>query len=219
VDGNAIRVLSRVFNVQQPADSSAGKAKLWKLALENLPAGKAADYNQALMDLGARICTPRSPNCAGCPLAVECKARRLGIQEQRPVKGKEKVIPMRHFVAAAILQKGEVLVVQRPSRGLLAGMWEFPNLETKRSPRLGLRRIVRDSLGLDLQSSRRLGEYDHAYSHFRVRLQAFEIKLNGTRPQVRGGRIAAWVRPAALSKLPMGKLDRTLANELIKNGN
>jgi A/G-specific adenine glycosylase len=212
VDGNAMRVLARVFNVAQPADTSAGRARLCQLATEHLPAGRAADYNQALMDLGARVCTPRAPKCASCPLAAICDARRLGIQEQRPVKSKDQAAPLRKFSAAVIWQAGKVLVLQRPARGLLAGMWEFPNIQA--SGKAGLRRMLGKDLGLDLTIGQRLGTYDHAYSHFRARLQVFEIRMNGTRPAIKTKRKLAWKSPGALSSLPMGKLDRTVADGL-----
>jgi A/G-specific adenine glycosylase len=212
VDGNAMRVLARVFNVTEPADTSAGRVRLWQLATKHLPAGRAADYNQALMDLGARVCTPRAPKCANCTLNSICDARQLGIQELRPVKSKDQAAPLRKFSAAVIWQAGKVLVLQRPSSGLLAGMWEFPN--TRANGRVGLKRMLDKHLGLDLAVGQRLGMYDHAYSHFRARLQVFEIRMNGTRPAIKTKRKLAWKSPGALSSLPMGKLDRTVADEL-----
>lgn len=217
VDGNTMRVLARVFNVSTPIDSTAGKARMWQLAAEHLPPGRAADYNQALMDLGAQVCTPRSPKCKACPVAGDCKARALGLQERRPVKAKSKVAPLRHFAAAVIWQRGEVLVLQRPASGLLAGMWEFPNVLVGKAARISLRRMLSKDLGLDLALQERLGVYDHAYSHFRARLHVYETKLNGVRPKVVSERKLAWIGPGALLTLPMGKLDRSVANDLLNH--
>lgn len=216
VDGNAIRVLARLFNVDLPADSGAGKKRFWELAAEHLPPGRAAEYNQALMDLGAEVCTPRQPKCGICPLEADCRAKALGIQEQRPVKGAAQETPLREFAAAVIRQRGEVLLVQRPANGLLGGMWEFPNtlLSSSRRAKDGLRRSLRNEFDFDFPIDRRLGIYEHAYSHFRARLQVYDCPLNGKRPKASPQRVQRWLKPRVLSELPMGKLDRQIANAL-----
>lgn len=219
VDGNAIRVLARVFNVKLPADSSAGKKRFWELAAEHLPPGRAAEYNQALMDLGAQICTPRNPKCAVCPLAAECSAKVLGIQEQLPVKTAAKETPLREFAAAVIHQRGQVLLVQRPANGLLGGMWEFPNtvLSSPGRAKGGLRRSLRNEFDFNFPIDKRLGVYEHAYSHFRARLQVYDCPLNGKRPKANARRVQRWLKPSALSKLPMGKLDRQIADAVLES--
>lgn len=219
VDGNAIRVLSRVFNVSKPVDSASGKQQIWVLAAQYLPSGRAAEYNQALMDLGARVCSPRSPKCLVCPVASECVSRRIGIQEQRPVQSEAKQIPMRQFAAAVIWQAGKVLVVQRPASGLLAGMWEFPNLQLRQSgAKAQLAREMKKRFDVNIQLQGRTGVYERTYSHFHARLQVYESKLNGVRPMLRGEQQAAWVKPKKLAALPMGKLDRSVANSLLNDG-
>ncbi len=218
VDGNAIRVLARVFDVGLLADSGAGKKHFWELAAEHLPPGRAAEYNQALMDLGAEICTPRQPKCNVCPLESNCLAKGLGIQELRPVKTIAKEAPLRQFAAVVIRQRGEVMLVQRPSAGLLGGMWEFPNtiLSSPRRAKDGLRRALRNEFDFDVAISERLAVYEHAYSHFRARLQVYDCRLSGKRPKIKTGRPQRWLKPRALSDLPMGKLDRQIANALVE---
>jgi len=218
VDGNAIRVLARIFDVELPADSGAGKKRFWELAAEYLPPGRAADYNQALMDLGAQVCTPRQPKCGVCPLKSNCRARTLGIQEQRPVKAAAKEIPLREFAAAVIRQRGEVLLVQRPASGLLGGMWEFPNtlLSSSRRGKNTLRRSLRNEFDFDFNINKRLDIYEHTYSHFRARLQVYDCPLNGKRPKAKPPRPQRWLKTSALSELPMGKLDRQIANALVE---
>jgi len=126
IDGNLRRVLTRYFNIDEDIHSSKGEQALWKLAIEHLPRGHAGEYNQALMDLGATLCTPKSPDCPACPLDANCQARLLGIQEQRPLQLPKPAVP--HYqVTAAVIQKSEqVLITRRPPDGLLGGMWEFP---------------------------------------------------------------------------------------------
>ncbi|MEE3716048.1 A/G-specific adenine glycosylase [Tumidithrix elongata RA019] len=126
LDGNIRRVLSRLFDVVEPLGSSQGDRILWELARTHLPSGRAGDYNQAWMDLGATICTPRNPQCELCPLRSDCQAYGLGIQSDRPVPKPRKQIPQRSAVAAIILSGSKVLLTKRQEKGLLGGLWEFP---------------------------------------------------------------------------------------------
>ena len=218
VDGNTQRVLARLFDVNLPLGSSKGQQQLWALAAEHLPPGWAAEYNQALMDLGAEICTPRRPNCAVCPLAAECRAYAQGIQEQRPVKALVRRAPLRNFAAAVIQQRGQVLLVKRPASGLLAGMWEFPNtgLPSAKRAKSYLRQAIRKNLGIDLPLGEQMGVYEHAYSHFRAHVQVYVGRMNGKRPRVIAERPHRWLKLAEAEFLPMGKLDRRIANVLLE---
>ena len=211
VDGNAVRVLARLFDIALPIGSTAAQKQFWSLATEHLPAGRAADYNQALMDLGAQVCTPRQPRCGDCPLQAECRAAALGNQEHRPVKAKVKPLPRRHYAAAVIQQGGQVLVLQRPARGLLARMWEFPNAPGTKAT---LRKTLQQSLGQRMPLNRRLGKFRHSYSHFSVHLQVFHQALNGVRPKVQIQGKHKWLPIQQLDRLPMGKLDRLIAEAL-----
>ncbi|MEX2143644.1 MAG: A/G-specific adenine glycosylase [Anaerolineales bacterium] len=216
VDGNALRVLARLFDVAIPVGSAAAQKRFWQLAAEHLPRGRAADYNQALMDLGAKVCFPRRPNCAACPLQADCRSAALGTQEQRPTKTRRNPAPRRNFAAAVIEQRGKVLVMQRPAAGLLAGMWEFPNvpLRSRFNAKLALRKALSQTLGLALVFEQRLGEFEHAYSHFSVRLQVFHHPLNSVRPKVQTELTHKWLPLSQLGSLPMGRLDRRIADAL-----
>ncbi|MCW5876902.1 MAG: A/G-specific adenine glycosylase [Anaerolineales bacterium] len=210
VDGNAIRVLARLFDVDAPAGSSAAQKRFWQLAAEHLPPGRAAEYNQALMDLGASLCSPRRPRCNECPLAEVCQARELGIQELRPVRAARKAAPLRRMAAAVLRRGAQVLVARRPAEGLLGGLWEFPNLELQDG--LPAEAQLRAGLGLASPPAHGLGEFTHAYSHFRVELAAFLYAEDAAPPGVSPD--AVWVDIAELGELPMGKLDRGVANAL-----
>ncbi len=212
VDGNAVRVLARLFDVRQPVASSVGRERLWALAAENLPPGRAAEYNQALMDLGAQLCTPSNPDCPACPVKLECRAYALGIQEQRPVRGAARPMPLKHLAAAAIVRRGKALVLQRPEKGLLGGLWEFPNMEVK-APRNAKAKLVNLDLELPLSGGEFLGEFTHAYSHFRVQLQAFVFQANGP-GGLQTSQKHKWCYITRLGDLPMGKLDRSIAKAL-----
>jgi A/G-specific adenine glycosylase len=209
LDGNLRRVLARVFDVTQPADSPAGEERLWELAGAHLPEGRAGDYNQALMDLGATVCLPARPRCPLCPLTEMCRARQLGIQEERPVSSPKRPTP--HYVQAAgvIVRKGRVLLAKRPSHGLLGGMWEFPNGRVEGDPARGLAKALRGGYRLRVHGSEALGVIRHAYTHFKVTVHAFRTELVGAKT----GELK-WVRIAELDKYPMGRIDRQIARKL-----
>jgi A/G-specific adenine glycosylase len=217
LDGNIRRVLSRIFDVRQPARSKEGEALLWHLAASHLPAGRAGEYNQALMDLGSLICTPRQPDCAACPLNKTCLANSLGVQAERPVKPAKKSIP-HHIVSSAIIHRAEqVLIAQRPQQGLLGGLWEFPGgkIEPGEDLVTGLKREICEELGVEIEVGAAYGVYQHAYTHFRVTLHAFHCKLNGSQPQNLFHTNLAWTNLPSLAEYPMGKIDRQISNALV----
>jgi len=214
LDGNIRRVLSRVFDVSEPARSPQGERRLWELAASNLPPGRASDYNQALMDLGATICTPRDPDCPSCPINSLCKANALGIQELRPVLESKTGIP-HYTVTAAVIRQGEhVLIAQRPLNGLLGGLWEFPGGKLLPGEDLVscLQREICEELGVEINVGGSLGIYRHAYTHFRVTLHAFACTLhNGREPQPLQAHALRWITTSELEEYPMGKIDRQIA--------
>lgn len=222
VDGNIRRVLSRVFDVREPARSPKGEQVLWSLAESNLPQGRAGAYNQALMDLGSLICTSKNPDCGNCPIESYCQARALGIQEERPVKLPRKQIPHYIVTAAIIRRDGRVLLAQRPKDGLLGGLWEFPGgtlEDTDEDLTACLMREIREELGVGLQVGEPFGAYQHAYTHFKISLHAFLCALeDDAQPKNLESEALAWVRTSELEAYPMGKVDRQIAKKLMEEG-
>jgi A/G-specific adenine glycosylase len=217
LDGNIRRVLSRVYDVRHPARSKESEKELWKLAAAQLPPGRAGEYNQALMDLGSSICTPRQPDCPACPLIDNCRAYFLGVQTERPLKLETKPVP-HHIVGAAIIQRaGQVLIAQRPQDGLLGGLWEFPGgkIDSGEELAAGLKREICEELGVEIEVGAAYGIYQHAYTHFRVTLHAYLCQLNGRQPQKLYHTDLAWTDIPSLVDYPMGKLDRQISNALI----
>ena len=210
LDGNLRRVFARLYDVSEFADSPAGESILWGLAAKNLPKGKAGDYNQALMDLGATICLPKNPRCLLCPLMAVCKARENGTVDIRPVLKPKKGTP--HYVhAAGVVTRGRsVLLAKRPAEGLLAGMWEFPNGRVEGEPAEALTAALEAAYRLKVQRKEALGVIQHAYTHFKVTVHAFRcrpvsIPKNGN---------LKWVNFDDLEEYPMGKVDRQIARML-----
>lgn len=208
LDGNVKRVYARLFDVTEAVNSSKGEKLLWNIARESLPKGKAGDFNQALMELGATICAPKNPRCPVCPLRKMCRARRNGTQELRPVKGPKKETP--HYIHAAgmIVGDGKVLLAQRPSKGLLGGMWEFPNGRVDGDPARGVAKALRAGYSLKIRRKEALGVVRHAYTHFKVTVYVFRCDLLSM-PENEN---LKWVLPGDLNDFPMGKVDRQISN-------
>lgn len=210
LDGNLRRVFTRLFDVSEPADAPTGEKILWDLARENLPKGQAGDYNQALMDLGATICLPRNPRCLLCPLMEFCEARINGTQEQRPVLKPKKETPHYNNAAGVIIKDGKVLLAKRPSKGLLGGMWKFPNGRVDGEPAEELESILETGYRLKAQKGEALGTVQHAYTHFRVTVYAFRCEL----VSMSNEESLKWVSLTDLEDYPMGKVDRQIAKML-----
>jgi len=125
VDGNVERVVARLFAVK--GELPAARAQLYALADRITPGAQCGDFAQAMMDLGATICTPRNPNCAVCPLAQQCEARLEGRPELYPRKAAKAQKPKRQGYAYWLEHEGHVLLVRRPPKGLLGGMLALPS--------------------------------------------------------------------------------------------
>lgn len=132
VDGNVMRVLSRYFCLEDDIAKPATRVGIEKLAASLIPEGAAGDFNQALMELGALVCTPKSPGCLACPVLQHCEGRMAGKEHILPIKTKAKPPRPETRLAAIITGSGEhagrILVRQRPESGLLAQMWELPHV-------------------------------------------------------------------------------------------
>lgn len=222
VEGNVRRVISRLFNLTEPIRSPVSEREIWRLAQSHLPPGEACAYNQAWMDLGSLICTPKSPSCDSCPIAAYCQARLLKVQEDRPVRAPKKHVPHLIVAAAIIHQEDKVLIARRPVEGLLGGLWEFPGgtLEDKDADLSAcLVREIEEELGVSIVVDSFFGRYQHAYTHFKITLHAFLCQLADDRqPRCLACDDWRWVSLAELSQYPMGKVDRLIANRLMVEG-
>lgn len=169
VDGNVRRVLSRLYDLADP-----GAAELRELAAALVPAERPGDFNQALMELGATVCTPRSPRCDACPVASCCRALAAGTVAERPARRCARPVPEVAIGTAVVTTAdGRVLLVRRPEDGLLGGMWSFPEAELLpgEEPGAAAARAAR-AAGAVVGAGRALGEVLHAFTHRRVTYHA-----------------------------------------------
>ncbi len=218
VDANVRRVFARLFDVDTPLGAARTEKRLRALAESHLPPGRASEYNQALMDLGALVCTPRAPQCAACPLEALCLARARGVQQERPVRPARTKKPHHRVAAAVIWREGRVLLARRPEDGLLGGLWEFPGgkLQAGETYPAALRREIREELAADIEVGPALGTYRHAFTHFRITLRAYSCRLRpgSAPPQALEHSAIVWQPVEALDDFPMGKVDRQIARRL-----
>lgn len=218
VDGNVLRVFARLFALEAPIDTGAGRRAIEALTREHLPPGQASAYNQALMDLGAQVCTPRQPACTACPLRDLCRAYAQGDPTAYPRRQPKRPVPHYTVTAAVIRRDGQVLLAQRPPQGLLGNLWEFPGgkVEPGESLEDALQREIDEELTASVQVEAPFGVYRHAYSHFKVTLHAFLCRLTAGEPRPVVAQALRWVPIAALGEYPMGKIDRRIARRLQK---
>ena len=216
LDGNLRRVMARLLDLEIDPRLPEGGHRVRTWAESLLPSGQASAFNQALMDLGATICLPRSPRCSECPVQPWCLASEHGTQPLRPVRKLKKAIPKHQAAAGVLLRKGKVLIGRRPEDKLLGGLWEFPGgkLEAEESIETCLKRELREELDVEVKVGISLGAFDHAYTHFRITVHAFYTELVSGEPQALDHTELAWVDPADLVKYPMGKIDRAIARQL-----
>jgi A/G-specific adenine glycosylase len=210
VDGNARRVLMRLFAVTAAMDRPSTVRLVQTLAEKLVPESAPGDFNQALMDLANSPCTPRKPACSRCPLEECCRARREGTQEAIPRRPKRGRIPERLAVAALIRdRKGRLLVVQRPEKGLLSALWKLPGgfLREGESPAEGLIRTVREEVGVESEPQLPLGTVRHSYTHFHMILHVFAGRIVCGRPRPPLGGEMRWSAPEDLASLAFSKAE------------
>lgn len=196
LDGNVKRVLARLTDLPDSIDDAAVTDDLWDLAGELVRGKSPGDFNQALMELGANVCTPRRPTCDACPLTRYCAAFATGTQEQRPVRRAKKPVPHKEIVVAVIKRNGRYLIGKRPANGLLGGLWEFPGGKVDRAEdhARALIREVREELALHVTVGGLIACVTHAYTHFRVTLNVYACRAPHGTPQPNTHTQLRWVR-------------------------
>jgi len=202
LDGNVARVLCRVFGVRRDPSKRPTRNLLWRLAGALIPDGEARDFNQALMEHGALVCTPAGPRCARCPVRPLCAAHAKGLQEKLPVKVRRPRTIKHDIGVAVICERGRYLIQQRPDGALLAGLWEFPG--GKREPRESIaaciRRELREELGIEVEVGEEICRVDHGYTHYRLTLHVHRCRITRGRPQAHYAQRVRWTRPADFPK-------------------
>lgn len=211
LDGNVKRVLTRYHGVEGwPGDKSV-EDRLWDIAALETPGRHIADYTQAIMDLGATVCTRSKPLCERCPLAAHCYARIHGQQSELPTRKKSKQLPVRQTVLAIIENKrGEVLLLRRPPAGIWGGLWSLPECPSDEALPEWLNRCF----GSKVTTLTALQPLRHTFSHFHLDIHPYRAKLRANDVAVRDEH-TCWYRPDGQTRLgmaaPIAKLLSTLS--------
>jgi A/G-specific adenine glycosylase len=218
LDGNSIRVLTRLAAVDGNVSLISTRNRLQELADTLIAGSRPGDWNQAIMELGATVCTPRKPDCPGCPWRGPCRARRAGNPEPYPVKN---AAPPTRAVAHAVgiaVRNNAVLLVHRTHPRLLDGTWEFPGLEVpaREDPVLPLAAHLRAIWPGQPAVGKELATVRHTITHRRITVRAFAVTLD-VPPRNRKG-VRAWVRSGELGGYPVSSMTTKLMGVLEKAG-
>ena len=219
VDGNVARVLARLYAVEEDVKSTAAQKRLWQLAGELVPDDAPGDFNQALMELGATVCTP-VPRCEACPVVAACAARTAGRERELPVVGARAADadkPILRTVAAWVERRGRVLLARRRPEGLFGGLWELPQAED----RAALERLLRE-LGAPatLAGGAPIARHRQVLSHRRLAIEVVAAALAGrSTPRAAGPYDrAAWHPVRSVDALGLAASSRAILR-LLPSGN
>ena len=210
VDGNVKRVLARFHKTDLPINDP-GAGKVFKTAADAfLEKSKPGEFNQAMMELGALVCTPNNPRCHDCPLGKECRVFKEDVVNEYPRRIKKTPIPEFRIAAGVIWKKSRVLITQRKPEGLLGGLWEFPGgkIMNGETPSMACTREIREEVNLVVEAEERIARIRHAYSHFKIVMDVFRCTYRNGRIKLRGPVDFRWIRLHEIDRFPFPGANR-----------
>ncbi|PSN20509.1 A/G-specific adenine glycosylase [filamentous cyanobacterium CCP5] len=203
LDGNLKRVLARLIALEVPPQRAL--KQLWDLSEQLLDRQHPKDFNQAMMDLGATLCTRHRPACLLCPVRSHCRAYNLNVQSEIPMSEPRGPLPHKQIGVAVIWnEQGQILIDRRRQEGLLGGLWEFPGgkIEPQETVEACICREIKEELGIDIAVEERLIAVDHAYSHFKVTLNVHHCRHLSGEPQPLECDEVRWIELAEIDEYP-----------------
>ena len=216
LDGNVRRVLARLK--AHPVSPARDQALFWQWSNALLDRRRPRDFNQALMDLGATVCTPRHPNCRRCPWIGDCAAYAAGDPTRWPVTDDRKPLPFQVIGVGVVLNAGgDVLIDQRLEEGLLGGLWEFPGGKQEEGEAISacIARELREELSIEVRVGEELICIDHAYSHKKLRFVVHLCTWLSGDPQPLASQQVRWVRPSDLADYPFPAANARIIEALL----
>ncbi len=216
LEANSQRVLSRLFGRRQDPRQGPARRWLWQAAELLLPDSHVGEFNQALMELGALVCTPAAPRCDACPLAAHCQAYRQGEQETIPARAAAPATTMVREAAVVIRRAGRVLLLQRPATGRWANLWEFPHapLRDDETPAAAAVRLALELTGLDVRLGPELLTFRHGVTRYLITLVCFEAESATGKYHSSFYPRGLWLRPKELAGYPVSAPHRRLAERV-----
>ena len=220
VDGNVKRVLARLFQIEPPVNASSGHKDFRESAQALLDIEQPGTFNQAMMELGATVCTLANPDCSSCPLSAFCCSLKNQTVNEYPKRLQAKPIP-EHHIAVGVIRKGNrVLITQRKPEGLLGGLWEFPGgkLKEGETAEETCIREIKEEVNLNVEVTDFVTTVRHAYSHFKIVMDVFECEYISGRVKRRGSADHRWVTFDQLKSFPFPKANNKFIPLLRNSG-
>ena len=215
LEANTVRVLSRLTAFAGDTASTAGQRHLWSVAEAILPHARAGAFNQALMELGSEICTPRDPACALCPVSALCPTRELGLQKTIPA-AKKRTAYEEVTEAAIVIRRGRAVLVRQCLPGeRWAGLWDFPRFalaagESERPEEIAAK--IADLTGVTALPQERLATIKHGVTRFRITLHCYAARyVSARRAKAHRGAALRWLEPGELQALPLSVTGRKIS--------
>ncbi|WP_254173278.1 A/G-specific adenine glycosylase [Planktothrix pseudagardhii] len=218
LDGNVKRVLARLRALSVPPAKSL--KSLWEWSDSLLDPDHPREFNQAIMDLGAMVCTPKAPNCSECPWKRHCQAYLLNLQSEIPMREISAPLPHKMIGVAVIWnQQGQILIDKRPAKGLLGGLWEFPGgkLEAGETLEECIKREIQEELAIEIEVKDHLITIEHAYTHFKVTLNVYHCRYMSGEPQPLECDEIRWVTLDEIEQFPFPKANEKIIAALKNN--
>ena len=216
VDGNIKRVVARLFLMDAPIND-AKSAKLFQQRADELLDSTAPGlFNQAMMELGATVCRPKSPTCLICPVNTFCEAFRTARQDEFPQRRETKPVPEHHIAVGVIYRGNEVLITQRQFDGLLGGLWEFPGgqVEADETAETACVRHIVQVVNLSVRNIKYLTRVRHAFTHFKIVVDVFACDYQSGEVVLNGPQDAKWIEVAALDDYPLPRATHKFLDKL-----
>ncbi len=218
VDGNVERVFARLFDMTTPVREEPARSRIRELAQALIPAGKARDFNQALMELGALVCR-KKPGCHVCPLGSWCLAHERGVADRRPVPGRKTNVVKVDMACGVLLHEGRIFIQRRLDNDVWGSLWEFPGgcIEPGETPEEAVRREWMEEVGFAVEVVRPMTVIRHSYTSYRITLRCFLLCLSDLAdpspvpPVLTAATDWRWIRPQDIAEYALPAPHRKLA--------
>jgi A/G-specific adenine glycosylase len=180
LDGNVKRVLARFYGIHEPVNEKTGEEMLWEFADKLTPTQRIADYTQAMMDMGATLCTRSKPNCESCPFKSDCIAYQKNLSAILPVKKAAKPLPVKSATFLFIQQEEQIYLEKRPDKGIWGGLWSVPEISGEPN-QAGIKALCNTELGFKKINMQLLPSFRHTFTHYHLEIHPVLIDVRDKR--------------------------------------
>ena len=220
VDGNVKRVLARWMRIDAPVNRPSSHRRFETAAQMLLDSRQPGNFNQALMEVGAIVCTPGRPDCARCPVRSSCSAFKAKEVEDYPVRIRPRPVPEYRIAVGVVCRNDRVLITRRKNEGLLGGLWEFPGgkIAADEDPAVACVREIKEEVNLHVQAGEHLARVKHAYTHFKIVMDVYRCRYLSGRVKLNGPVDFRWISIAEIERFAFPKANHKFFPQLRKEG-